>query len=110
MPCFREKEKPIPPLAYVWSASFLIPPNNQIKIDHRCNRPEEKKNYIKINKELLVELQKKVAERNKPVVNKCSLAYKQSKARTARTTKSSGNTEQCPTDFIDNKCQFVFFQ
>ena len=104
MPCFRAKEKPIPPLCYVWSASFLIPPNNQIKIDHRCNQPVVKKNYIKINKELLVELQKKVAERNKPVVNKCSLAksYKQSNART---NKSSGNTQQCPTDFTDNQCQ-----
>lgn len=102
MPCFRAKEKPIPPLCYVWSASYLIPPNDQIKIDHRCNQPVEKKNYIKINKELLVELQKKVAKRNKPVVDKCSLAYRQSKART---NKSSGNTQQCPTDFTDNQCQ-----
>lgn len=108
MPCFRAKEMPAPPLCYVWSASPLIPPTNQIKIDHRsCNPSVPEKDYIKINKEHLVKLQRKVAERNKPVVNKWSLAYKQSKARK---NKSSGNTEQCPIVFTDNECQLDFLQ
>ncbi|CAO1370158.1 unnamed protein product [Diamesa serratosioi] len=88
MPCFRAKEKPIQSVFYVWSASWLIPPNDHIKIDHGYSHVG-KKNYIKKNKDLLMELQKKVAERNKPVVNKCSLAYKQSKTRTRNSTRNT---------------------
>lgn len=101
MPCFRAKEKPIPPLFYFWSASWLIPPTDHIKIDH-CYKPVEKKNFIKKNRESLMDLQRKVTERNKSVVNKCSLAYKQTKARFNKSTTKYEDFPIIPTTSNSN--------
>lgn len=61
MPCCVEKLKPLPPLYYSWSASWMCYPKDNLKCDHECVKaePTKKKNFERINKEAIASFRKK---------------------------------------------------
>lgn len=70
MPCYRNKEQPVPPLFYTWSASWPCKPKDNIVIHHKCTKPVKKPpNFVQKNKEAIANYRrvylKRAEEENK---------------------------------------------
>lgn len=66
MRCFPNKEKPLPPLYYAWSASWMCYPKDNLKCEHKYAKPEKKKNFDRINKEAIAKIRKRFLDRTRP--------------------------------------------
>lgn len=55
MPCcpLSLHPKPLPQLFYTWSATWIQYPKNNLKLDHKCLEPVNKKNFVRLNKEAI---------------------------------------------------------
>lgn len=84
MPC-TAKEKPLPPLNYVWSASFKCVPKDNIKIEHkRFKLQQQTKNFEKLNKAAIKDVRENFLKRKQ----------EEEKAIAKRTYGKHGNDKQ----------------
>lgn len=69
MPCCPPKERPFTPLNYTWSKSWPCPPRDNLKSEHKCHKPEPKKNFDRLHREAIEATRKKFLERSQSSAN-----------------------------------------